>query len=144
MKNTKIQSLKINNNNLKDFRNNLKKYYVTFGEDKLYVKPKNGQGFGIKLSDLSSISDLYEMMNGFGTPTIIPKVVLKKDIQEFMIETNQIFSSIGYFKNDTNYQIIESKDEFLKKHTPTWIGIDNPIYREFFYLTLGKYSGYTM
>lgn len=144
MKNTKKQTLKINNNNLKDFRNNLKKYFVTYGEDKLYVKPKNGQGFGVKFTDLSSISDLYKMMNGFGTPTIIPKVVLIKDIQEFMIETNQISSSNGYFENDKNYQIIESKEEFLKNYTPNWIGIDNQIYREFFFLTLGKYSGYTM
>lgn len=83
-------------------------------------------------------------MNGFGTPTIIPKVVLIKDIQEFMIETNQISSSNGYFENDKNYQIIESKEEFLKNYTPNWIGIDNQIYREFFFLTLGKYSGYTM
>jgi hypothetical protein len=132
----------IKNDNVNDFRNNLKKYFVTYGDDKLYVKPQNGMGFGVKFSELNSLSDLYDMMKGFGTPTIIPKVILLKDINEFMIETNQIFSLNGYFDNENNFKIIENKDVFLKKYNPQWVKIDNQIYRDFFYLTLGQYSGY--
>ena len=143
MQNTLNQPVSIINKTVNDFRSNLKKYYLNYGDNQLYVKPKNGQSFGINFSELSSLTDLYNMMKGFGSPTIVPKVILKKDFEEFMIETNQIFSFNGYFDNDENFEIIESTKEYLEKCNPNWIGIDNQIYREFFYLTLGEYSGYS-
>ena len=134
----------IKNNDVNDFRNNLKKYFVTYDDDQLYVKPENGEGFGVKLSELNSLIDLYSIINGIGIPTIIPKVVLLKDPKEYMTETNQIFSFDGYFDNENNFEIIEDNGEFMEKYNPQWVNIDNQIYRDFFLLTLGEYSGFVM
>lgn len=132
----------IKNNDVNDFRNNLKKYYLTYGDDQLYVKPENGEGFGVNFSELNTLFDLYNMMNGLGTPTIIPKVILLKDLKEYMTETNQIFSLKGYFDDESNFEIIENNEVFMEQYSPNWVKIDNQIYRDFFYLTLGQYVGY--
>lgn len=129
--------------NVYEFRMNLKKYFVLMGKEEIYVQnPKSGNG-GIKINELNSLSDLYEKC--LGTPLISVKVHPKKDFKEFMNETNQIFSLNGYFKDEQNFEIIENQNDFMfnEKYTPMWIGLDNQIYREFFILTLGDFSGYS-
>ena len=60
-----------------------------------------------------------------------------------MNETNQIFSLNGYFMDENNYEIIEETETFLSDdYEPKWVGLDNKIYREFYNLTLGEFSGY--
>jgi hypothetical protein len=137
--NHKIQSP----NNVVEFRKNLKKYFVLMGSEEIYVRnPKSGN-VGIKINTLNSLSDLYEKCKG--TPLVSVKVHPKKDFKEYMNETNQIFSLKGYFKDEQNFEIIENQNDFMfnKKYSPMWIELDNKIYREFFMLTLGDFSGYT-
>lgn len=122
-----------------EFRNNLKKYFWIIG-DELYVQ----QGSGIKINDLDSLTDLYDLIPySSGTPEVSVKVNPIKDFTEFMIETNQVSSFNGYFLDENNYEIIKNQNDFLRNYNPKWIGIDNQIYREFFILTLGDFSGYS-
>ena len=129
--------------NVEEFRNNLKKYFVCIGDndDELYVQ--NCDTDGINVNELNSLSDLYQRCNTeYFNSMISPKVNPKKDFKEFMNETNQIFSLNGYFMDENNYEIIEDRGTFISDYEPRWVGLDNKIYREFYYLTLGKYSGY--
>jgi hypothetical protein len=130
--------------NVEEFRNNLKKYFVCidFGDndEKLYVQ--NCDTDYISVNELNSLNDLYERSNHCN-PTLSPKVNPKKDFKEFMNETNQIFSFNGYFMDENNYEIIEETETFLSDdYEPKWVGLDNKIYREFYNLTLGEFSGY--
>lgn len=130
---------------VEEFRNNLKKYFVCidFGnnDDVLYVQ--NCDTNYINVNELNSLNDLYERCNTHQfNPMISPKVNPKKDFKEFMKETNQIFSLNGYFDDENNYEIIEETETFLSDYDPRWVGLDNKIYREFYYLTLGEFSGY--
>jgi len=127
---------------VEEFRENLKKYYWNMGGDGLYVQQLDKP---IKYDQINSLSDLYDLLkngsrNGT-TPWICPKVELKKDIKEFMEETNQYMSCYGLFQNEDHFEIVD--DQFEHKN-PKWIGIDNQIWREFFYMTLGEFSGYVM
>jgi len=81
---------------------------------------------------------------------MVDEVVLDKDInpikdfKEYMLETNLFISMNGYFENEDNFEIIENQNDFLSNYNPLWIGINNKLYREFFYMTLGKFSGYSL
>ena len=129
--------------NVEEFRNNLKKYFVCIGDndDELYVQ--NCDTDRINVNELNSLTDLYQRRSGMINPTLSPKVNPKKDFKEFMNETNQIFSFNGYFMDENNYEIIEETETFLSDdYEPKWVGLDNKIYREFYNLTLGEFSGY--
>ena len=129
--------------NVEEFRTNLKKYYMCLGDnnDELYVR--NCDTDGINVNDINSLSDLYQRCSiNFLTPSLIPKVNQLKEFLKFMKETNQIFSTNGYFLDENNYEVIEDNQKFILNYNPVWIGLDNKIYREFFYLTLGDFSGY--
>ena len=127
---------------VEEFRNNLRKYFVCIGDndDELYVQ--NCDDYSIHINELNSFDDLYQRSHNFN-PMILPKVNPKKDFKEFMTETIQMFSLNGYFMDENNYEIIEDKNSFLKDYDPRWVGLDNKIYREFYYLTLGSFSGYS-
>lgn len=127
--------------NVKEFRENLSKYFVHFGDSNhLYVKnTKSGTDY-IDINKLNRLDDLYNLCNG--TPHLTIKINPLKDFKEFMLETNQFLSFDGYFLDETNYEIIENQFEFITQYSPMWIGIDNQIYREFLYLSLGDFSGY--
>ncbi len=129
--------------NVEEFRNNLKKYYVCIGEnnDELYVQ--NCDTDRVNVNNLNSIDDLYKRCNTkHFNPQLSPKVNPIKDYGKFMEETEQIFSTNGYFKDNKNYEVIEDDMDFISNYNPLWVGLDNQIYREFFHLTLGKFSGY--
>lgn len=129
--------------NVEEFRNNLKKYFVCIGDndDELYVQ--NCDSDRINVNELNSLTDLYQRCNTkHFNPQISPKVNPKKDFKEYMYETNQFLSFDGYFEDENNYEIIEDKNTFLMNYDPGWIGLDNQIYREFYMKTLGKFSGY--
>ena len=153
--------------NVDEFRENLKKYYVTlprhteWGDggkmktnldehplDKwyLYIQEKE-----IPLSEIESFGDVYDITKtGFlgngSSPSILPKIELKKDLREFMKETNQFFGSDGYFEDESNFSIIgetvEDQDDFLVNGNPMWFTLDNQWLREFYMMTLGEFSGY--
>ena len=128
---------------IEEFKTNLKKYYWSMGDEGLYVQQHS---YGIKYDELNSLQDLYGIVNSkenpYGvTPWICPKVELKKDIEEYMKETNQYLSCKGLFENEEHFVLIDNQFE---QKNPKWVGIDNQIWREFFYLTLGKFSGYEL
>ena len=130
--------------NVEDFRNNLKKYFVCIGDndDELYVQ--NCDTDRINVNELNSLTDLYQRCNTeHFNPMISPKVNPKKDFEKFMKETNQIFSLNGYFMDENNYEIIEDRRTFLSDYEPKWVSLGNQIYREFYYLTMGSFSGYS-
>lgn len=127
---------------VEEFRNNLRNYYVTVGNG-LYTM-KNGV---IPLDKISSFSDIYEITKTGnrgtgGSPSISPKVILKKDLLEWMKESFQIKTFYDYFLNEEYYEVIENQDEFMKRGDPRWYTLDNQIMREFYIMTLGDYCGY--
>lgn len=121
---------------VEEFRNNLLKYFVCV-EDEVYLE----SGRGPKIDQMNSLMDLYGER-----PDIIPWVSVKvnplKDFRKFMRETNQVTSINGYFLDERNYEIIESQNDYLMDYDVKWVGINNQLYREFFQLTLGEFSGY--
>jgi|TARA_Y100000296_G_scaffold75996_1_gene96221 hypothetical protein len=139
---------------IKEFRENLQKYYLCISngdyenieENSLLVKECGG----IELNKISSFSEIYEITeSGFygdgSSPSIIPKITEKKDVLEYMYETDQVFSSGSYFHFEENYTLWEgmiNHNEFLSKGNPRYFTLDNQHLREFYMMTLGEYSGY--
>jgi hypothetical protein len=124
MKNNKIKFSEIKTpKTIDEFRENLRKYYVTSFNGNFLVEKKNE----ISIDEILSLGDLYKLSRNsgfFGTPTIIPMVDLS-----FTGESN-------------DYSIYKNKSEFMNSGKSAWVGIDNQIYREFYVKTLGKFSGY--
>jgi len=129
---------------IEECRENLKKYYMTIGDDNLYVQENDM----FKIEDFNSFSDIYknvrEVMNRLdvSSPSICPMVTLKKDVIDYMRETDQHISSNGFFEDEDNFTIWDNQKEFLKDGVPKWTKLDNQIYREFYMMTLGEFSGY--
>ena len=64
---------------VEEFQANLKRFYYPFGNDSLYVKPKDGSAFGIKYSDIEHFNDIYRLTESgmqfdWTSPSIIPLV----------------------------------------------------------------------
>ncbi len=124
---------------VEEFRNNLKKYYVCEGSDRLMVRDKNG----IPFDKIDSLYGLGRSENGFEDVWITPQIDLKKDIYEYMMENDLIYEIGDYFKDEKNYRIYENQSDFLSNGDCRWVKTDNRIYREFFIWSLGEFSGYT-
>ena len=130
-----------------EFRRNLEKYYVTIPrvnkESELYVIPRP-----IPLSKVSSFSDIYEFNEGLlmedNTPQIIPKITIKKDLGDYMKETDQWFSSYGFFEDESNWSLYNKDENFMRNGNPLLYTLDNPHLREFYMITLGEYCGYVL
>tara|TARA_B100001287_G_C22509054_1_gene447320 strand:- start:29 stop:469 length:441 start_codon:yes stop_codon:yes gene_type:complete len=118
-----------------EFQENLQKYYFPFGKDCLYVKPENGEAYGIPFSKIKSFSDIYELTNsgffGDGTsPSIIP-----------LVEEFSPFSLSGVVLYDSSTK--ESHSELFETN-PKWFSLDNHFAREIYAKTLGAFSGYIL
>ena len=147
---------------VRGFRENLKKYYFVVPtntdvlgkqtkkmysvEDipitnlSLYVKYGEVDEQFIPLTDISSFNDLW--LEDKDEPMIIPKMVMVKDKNDFMDETNQILSFNNFYSNENNFKIYETQEEFLTEGEPRWYFISSQLVREFYMMTLGDYSGY--
>ena len=138
---------------IEEFRSNLQKYFVTIqdssdDEPRLYL----GNGHNpVPISELDDLDDLYEITGtGWKSPTgevpeISPMVEQIVSLGDWYMDPKNFFLEEGcpnYFSVSENYRVYESQDDFLREGTPKWIRIDNQIYRHFFYMTLGKFSGY--
>jgi hypothetical protein len=123
---------------INEFRENLRKYYITSPNGE-YLVEKNNK---ILIDEIYSLSDLYKTNRE--TPTIIPMVDWNfDDVEKYMKKTGELFSSAGYFTDDSNdYSIYKNKSKFMSSGKSCWVGIDNQIIREFYVKTLGKFSGY--
>lgn len=133
--------------NVIEFRENLKKYFFVNDTD-LYVLDENGMSMDLPLESISSFDDIHKLTKSgtygrWGSPFITPKVVLTKDVSEYMKERNQLLSFKGYFMDEQNFEIVENPMEFIRKHEPKWFKLDNQWLREFYWITLGDYCGYS-
>ena len=150
---------------VEEFRENLLKYYVciTNGDmdrTRLYIQEDRGRQ--IDINKIESFSDIYKILkmgfcgtnrnfNGGSSPHILPRIIVKKDIGEYMDETGQFMSCRGYFYDENNYSLHQcNKETYLEDHKHFmnngmkygWVTLDNQIWREFYGITLGKFSGY--
>ena len=123
-----------------EFHENLEEYYICiYGMEDvcegLYVKDGVNSPQIIPLDQIRNINQLYETMS---QPMILPKVTL-----------NNPYSGLDFWGKKKNYTLWDDQilpfmnnNEFLSKGKPMWIGLNNGLYRDFFVLTLGLYSGY--
>ena len=148
---------------VEEFRHNLKKYYVTIPhqypkneiKDFLYLirTPKHY----VNVEEIKDLVDVYRITGtGFGgdgsSPSICPRITTTKELTDWMRDTNQVFNSNGYFYFEDNFKLWEcSGDENTrkKKHMDFWDNgnpqfytLDNQWLREFYWITLGEFSGY--
>ena len=118
------------------FRENLRNYYLSCGNNKIYVRDFDG----VEIDDLNGLDDLYEITS---EPWICPFVSWKMDdVSTFMNQTGQFMSANGFFDEDMYSTVYTDQKMFLEKEQPQWVKIDNQIVREFFMKTLGDFSGY--
>tara|TARA_B110000467_G_scaffold106436_1_gene96869 strand:+ start:166 stop:699 length:534 start_codon:yes stop_codon:yes gene_type:complete len=144
-----------------EFRENLMKYFVCISngdinDTLLYVQ--EGEIDILKIESLSDVYKIREMgfhgtnenFNGGSSPHIIPRISIKKELTEYMEETHQSVSCHGYFYDENNFDLHEcSLDNYKEDHTKfmktnngKWYTLDNQWSREFYWITLGKFSGY--
>ena len=116
------------------FRKNLMKYYVCHGRNLLL------QGKMVSVDDLDSLDDLYEITPN---PMITPQVYYDiADVQKHMMSPLHLLSFRGLYDDEEFATIYLNQEEFIKSGTPSWVMIDNQILRDFFWKTLGDFSGY--
>ena len=117
------------------FRENLMKYYVCHGR-KLVVK-----GDLVSVDDLECLDDLYKITP---QPMITPLVYYDRDdVRKHMMKPNHFLSFEGLFEEDEFATIYENQQDFINSGIPFWVKIDSQILREFFWKTLGDFSGYS-
>lgn len=148
--NTFIETVNFNDietpTTVQGFRKNLMKYYGCNGS---YDPKKTKQvrdelmmmGQEILVDDLNRLDDLYRLDS---KPYISPLVEFNMDdVEEYMMESGQLFSSNGFFENTEKYTIYTSIEDYIQHGKPSWWMVDNQILREFYVKTLGKFSGYS-
>ena len=150
-----------------EFRENLRKYYLTipnptkgvdYGKTRDLPMGRNDYPIdcysvnvketgGLMIKDISSFKDIYDNTEtGFGgdgtSPSICPLLTFNKDVGEYLNDKNQ-WTSDGYFEDESNYKIwTNDEDNFLSNGDCKWFKLDNQWLREYYMMTLGKYSGY--
>jgi len=146
-----MQSIKLSKikkpETVEEFRDNLKRFYARFGNDSLYVNPKNEPCYGIPYSDIESLGDIYKLTNsGFSgdgsSPEIIPLIKTNannsRDIGREVFDVN-IEEELFDATTENSYEIIT---EILDIPNLQWVTLDNQVYRHIFMDTLGDFSGY--
>jgi len=151
-----------------EFRENLRKYYLTIPHPTKGVDYGKKRGItmggrndypidcyslnvketgGLMIKDLSSFSDIYKNtetgFRGDGTsPSICPLLTFNKDVGDYMGEKKQ-WTSDGYFEDESNYKIwTNDENNFLSDGDCKWFTLDNQWLRDYYMMTLGEYSGY--
>lgn len=132
---------------VEEFRKNLKQYYVTIqenGRDVLVVR-----GMNIPLEEISSFKDIYiKTKSGWygdgSSPEICPMITPLKDPVDYMLEFHMGLSIQGYFNDESNFVLWDNYLEFRKNGQPTWYSLDHHWLREFYMMTLGEFSGYSL
>ena len=142
--------------NIQQFRDNLKKYFVTMDDD-LMIKHKNQLDF-INIHIINSMNDVYKIreFGWFGSGLsfkLVPLCNIKKEEIDYISDFTKGFDSetriIEVLNDPKRSTILEvsSNDNLMsnlgkKNFAPSWVKMDNPIWRTFFIKTLGEYSGY--
>jgi hypothetical protein len=143
---------KINFNKIKtattveEFRENLKKYFVTTNKRTYLMVKGDDESTHIKIDDLSSLSDLYKHNLKSVSPSI--SVVINKLSTDDVLKHMHSRDFSDVLSDEKKYSIYEFEtdddiQEFVNTKNPYWYGIDNQVLRAFYVKTLGKFSGYT-
>ena len=134
---------------VEEFRANLKRYYVSLGQDAIYVKVGD-DSFGIPYSKISSFDDIYKLTKtGFGygqvptSPSIVRRVDFSRSMFDKFVEKNGMSLMYYRFFMSGKVKIYTNQDSFLSKSkNHQWYSLDNQVMREFYFTTLGQFSGY--
>ena len=131
---------------IEEFRANLKRYFMSYGRDQLYVYCPIKGTFGVPYDEIESLSDLYS--KSFD-PHITPFVGYSSDdLKEFMDKTLQVFSSEGFFADPKTKAIVWDSEKLSRSELfdlpLKWFSIDNQVLREFYVQSLGDFSGYVL
>ena len=136
---------------LKEFRENLKKYYFCIKGDReqLFVQT-DSTTTEVDVDSIESISDLYHKLDT-GVVRVTPTI----DFDVKSVTAKEIFAKgknfrdidIDIYTDQSRFEIyeMENKDDvmdYMQNKNPVWYGIDNQILRTFYAKTLGKFSGY--
>lgn len=136
---------------IKEFRQNMNRYFYGCGKNALYVKPRDGDALAIPYTSISSFEDIYRITgSGFegdgSSPSIIPLINYDmNEVADYMIKNGRTFDSWGFFGDD--YKVYNKEKSWkvqMKVKNPKWCSLDNQILREFYIKVLGKFSGYEL
>jgi len=135
---------------VEEFRENLKKYFICTGDDWSNRNKLMVMGSESKINELNSLEDLYKGWDAHPhKPSIAPYVDFDmKSITDIEISQNMLTRNFEtVMQDESRFKIadidsVESHSEFMSNAKVMWIGLDNQIYRSFFYKTLGEFSGY--
>jgi len=133
---------------IQEFRDNLRKYFggvpTDDGDWLLDVRSDSTTGNKmVPISKLETLGDLYEITRtGSGgngdSPMIVPLCEPLKSAEEYAKETGQRFGCWRYFTDPDNFTLHENYDGW----DPTWVKLDDKLWRECLGLLLGEFSGY--
>jgi hypothetical protein len=104
--------------------------------------------FPIPYSQISSFDDIYKLTKtGFGfrggSPSIIPLVDFSRSMFDKFVKKNGMSLMYYRFFMSGKVKIYTNQDSFLSKSkNQQWHSLDNQVMREFYFTTLGQFSGY--
>jgi hypothetical protein len=127
---------------VEEFRTNLKRYYLNYGKDSIFVMDGD-DSFGIPYSKISSFDDIYKLTKtgfgfGGGSPTIIPLALCGVDWYDG--------TSVGFWSDpNSDIKVFNRLKGGYQKMTELPLNVarlDDQFYRGFFSKSLGEFSGY--
>jgi len=131
------------------FRENLSRFFLKDGGTNNLMVMGNDS---IPIDEISSLADVYTKTGtGFGgnggSPSITPSLDFSMDtVREFMDKTGQVFSCVGFFEDEDNFDLYDvsenQRDYVTSSKNVGWYTLDNQILREFYSKVLGEFSGY--
>jgi hypothetical protein len=134
---------------VEEFRENLSRFFLKDGGTNNLMVMGNDS---IPIDEISSLADVYTKTGtGFGgnggSPSITPSLDFSMDtVKEFMDKTGQIFSCVGFFEDEDNFDLYDASEDQTEYVTSSnnvgWYTLDNQILRGFYSKVLGEFSGY--
>jgi len=144
----KVKSIKLSEiktpKTVAEFRDNLKKYFASCGDNNLYVHTSKSSD-GILIDEISSFDDIYRITDDH-KPMICPLIQYDKEETFAQWEKNQSayledMSNWLFFHDD--YEVFVNEDHnWTKLNDIGWFTLDNKVLREFYMHVLGEYAGY--
>ena len=135
---------------VKEFRENLQKYFVCVGHNREYLYVFSDRG--VEMCDINSIESLSDLYEKYGhsirvTPTIKFNVQNLSDAEVTMYMWDRDFTEV--LQDDSRLKVYEMNSaddtqDYIQSRDASWYGIDNQILRSFYIKVLGNYSGYSL
>ena len=135
--------------NVDEFRDNLRKYYLSHNDELITSIEVDNT---VLISEISSVKDLIIK----GVRMVTPLIGFKDNdvvtsLFEWMEKTKKgrtftdfVTHGFGFFKDESNFELYKGFEELCEgtKGNPSWYGWDSLPLKEFYYITLGKFSGW--